>query len=59
MTSQTSDKPVDRDPETGWREARRLRGKRVVRTCVPAVVDGSPTRTAQLGPDWNIVRGED
>ncbi|WP_327692194.1 MULTISPECIES: hypothetical protein [unclassified Streptomyces] len=59
MTSHTSEKLVIRRPETGWSKARRLRGKGVVRTCVPAVLDQEVTRTDQQGPEGNIVRGED
>lgn len=59
MTAQTSQKPVAHRPETGWSRARRLRGERVLRTCLPAVVDESTQRAAQPGPEGNIVRGED
>ncbi|MCD9874527.1 hypothetical protein [Streptomyces guryensis] len=59
MTPQTTDKPVIRRPETGWARARRLRGKGVLRTCVPAVLEQGTTRTDQLCPEGNIVRGED
>jgi hypothetical protein len=59
VTSQTSEKLVIRRPETGWSKARRLRGKGVLRTCVAAVADEGTTRTDQLGPEGNIVRGED
>lgn len=59
MTSHTSEKLVTRRPETGWSKARRLRGKGVVRTCLPAVLDGETSRTQQAGPEGNIVRGED
>ncbi|WP_327714709.1 hypothetical protein OG381_04115 [Streptomyces sp. NBC_00490] len=44
-------------PETGWAQARRLRGQ-AIRTCVRATIDSD---TAQLrdGADANVVRGED
>ncbi|MFI6854047.1 hypothetical protein [Streptomyces sp. NPDC050416] len=58
-TMETSDKPLTRRPETGWSEARRLRGKAALRTCLPAVEDRATARTASSEPDWNIVRGED
>ncbi|GAB2758343.1 hypothetical protein [Streptomyces bullii] len=59
MTSQTSEKPVARRPETGWARARRLRGKDALRTCLPAVEDRGAPGTPLPGPDGNIVRGED
>ncbi|MFI6567372.1 hypothetical protein [Streptomyces sp. NPDC050534] len=59
MTAQTTDKLVIRRPESGWSKARRLRGKGVVRTCIPAVPESDATRTDQYGPEENIVRGED
>ncbi|MFR0355389.1 hypothetical protein [Streptomyces sediminimaris] len=59
MSAQTTEKLVTRRPETGWSKARRLRGKGVVRTCVPAVPESGGTRTEQYGPEGNIVRGED
>ncbi|WTX11507.1 hypothetical protein OG303_05400 [Streptomyces sp. NBC_00005] len=59
MTSHTSEKLVIRRPETGWSKARRRRGKGVVRTCVPAVLDQGATRTDQPAPEGNIVRGDD
>ncbi|MHC3467174.1 hypothetical protein ACYF6T_00520 [Streptomyces sp. 7R007] len=59
MTSHTSEKLMTRRPETGWSKARRLRDKGGVRTCLPAVADEAAARTAQPGPEGNIVRGED
>jgi hypothetical protein len=59
VTTHSSDKLVIRRPETGWSKARRLRGKGVVRTCIPAVLEQGTTRTDQPGPEGNIVRGED
>ncbi|MFV0132250.1 hypothetical protein ACLGIH_03115 [Streptomyces sp. HMX87] len=59
VITDASEKPVARRPETGWSEARRLRGKSVLRTWVPAVEDGSAPRTARPEPEPNIVRGED
>ncbi|MGY6026649.1 hypothetical protein [Streptomyces spinosirectus] len=59
MTAQTTEKLVIRRPESGWSKARRLRGKGVVRTCIPAVPESDATRTDQYGPEENIVRGED
>jgi len=59
VTAHTSEKPVVRRLETGWSKARRLRGKGVLRTCLPAVVDEATTRTDPSGTDGNIVRGED
>ncbi|MEU6258348.1 hypothetical protein [Streptomyces sp. NPDC047043] len=59
MTTHIDDKLVIRRPESGWSKARRLRGKGVVRTCIPAVLDEGATRTEQAGPEGNIVRGED
>ncbi|GGQ12236.1 hypothetical protein ACFFKE_26115 [Streptomyces mutabilis] len=59
MTTDTSEKPVVRRLETGWSEARRLRGRGVLRTWVPAVEDGSVARAPQTGRESNIVRGED
>ncbi|MGW3116467.1 hypothetical protein ACWDBW_04810 [Streptomyces sp. NPDC001107] len=54
-----TDKLAIRRPETGWARARRLRGKGVVRTCIPAVLEQGTTRTDEPGPEGNIVRGED
>ncbi|MFD3497722.1 hypothetical protein ACFWWT_45630 [Streptomyces sp. NPDC058676] len=59
MTAQISEKPVARRPETGWSRARRLRGGRALRTCLPAVADESTQRTAQPEREGNIFRGED
>ncbi|MCX5041065.1 hypothetical protein ACFWQ6_26930 [Streptomyces coelicoflavus] len=59
MTTETSGKPAVRRLETGWSKARRLRSRSVMRTCVPAVEDGSATRAPQPGQESNIVRGED
>lgn len=59
MTSQTSEKPIARRPETGWSRARRLRGKDALRTCLPAVEEQSAPRVAQPGSEGNIFRGED
>ncbi|MGI5460569.1 hypothetical protein ACQEWB_46865 [Streptomyces sp. CA-249302] len=56
MTTHIDDKLVIHRPRTGWAKTRDRRGKGVVRTCVPAVLDDSTPRTA---PEWNIVRGED
>ncbi|GGS42852.1 hypothetical protein GCM10010238_35590 [Streptomyces griseoviridis] len=59
VTTDTSEKTVDRRPETGWAEARRWRGMVPVRTWVPAVEETGVPRTARTGPEANIVRGED
>ncbi|MFE0857364.1 hypothetical protein [Streptomyces mutabilis] len=59
MTADTSEKPVTRRLETGWSKARRLRGRGVLRTWIPAVEDGSAARAPQTGQESNIVRGED
>ncbi|MEU3663567.1 hypothetical protein AB0E77_28070 [Streptomyces sp. NPDC032940] len=59
MSADTSEKPVVRRLETGWSQARRLRGKGAVRTWVPAVEDGDVPRTPQTGQESNIVRGDD
>ena len=59
MTSHTSQKPTLARPDTGSLKAQHLRGEGVVRTCLPAVVDASTTRTALPDGEWNIVRGED
>ncbi|MEU0072810.1 hypothetical protein ABZ027_25125 [Streptomyces sp. NPDC006332] len=59
MTAQTSEQPVVRRPETGWSRARRLRGVRALRTCLPAVEETSAPRPAQTGSEQNIFRGED
>ncbi|MDN0197783.1 hypothetical protein [Streptomyces sp. S.PNR 29] len=58
MTTETGEKPIVRRPETGWSKARRLKGKRALRTWVPAVEDRSG-RTPQAVQEGNIVRGED
>ncbi|MFG2679823.1 hypothetical protein [Streptomyces sp. NPDC048392] len=59
MTTDTSGKPAVRRLETGWSKARRLRSRGLMRTCVPAVEDGSAARAPQPGQESNIVRGED
>ncbi|MFD5283209.1 MULTISPECIES: hypothetical protein [Streptomyces violaceoruber group] len=59
MTTDTGGKPAVRRLETGWSKARRLRSRGVMRTCVPAVEDGSAVRAPQSGQESNIVRGED
>ncbi|MEU4980125.1 hypothetical protein [Streptomyces sp. NPDC021969] len=59
MTTDTGGKPAVRRLETGWSKARRLRSRGVMRTCVPAVEDGSTVRAPQPGQESNIVRGED
>lgn len=59
MTTSTQEKPVRRRPETGWARARRLRGRGVVRTCVPAVADADAASALCTGSEGNIVRGED
>ncbi|MFI0036895.1 hypothetical protein ACH4NS_15650 [Streptomyces mutabilis] len=59
MTADTSEKPVVRHLETGWSKARRLRGRGVLRTWIPAVEDGSAARAPHTGQESNIVRGED
>jgi hypothetical protein len=59
VTTDTSEKPVVRRLETGWSKARRLRGRGVLRTWIPAVEDGSAARAPQTGQESNIVRGED
>ncbi|MFE9774689.1 hypothetical protein ACFYOV_24050 [Streptomyces sp. NPDC005931] len=58
MTSEISEKPALKRPETGWARARRLRGKDPLRTCLPAVIR-DPSGTADAGAEENIVRGED
>lgn len=59
MTAQLNDNRDPRPPETGWAQARHLRGKGV-RTCLPAVESpGTLPHTDHKGADWNIVRGED
>ncbi|KES08261.1 hypothetical protein BU52_04360 [Streptomyces toyocaensis] len=59
MTSEISDTPRTRRPETGWARARRLRGKDPVRTCLPAVDRGSSSSVPGTGTEENIVRGVD
>lgn len=59
MTSEISDKPRPRRPETGWARARRLRGKEPLRTCLPAVDRGGPSAASAPETEANIVRGED
>ncbi|MFI9824857.1 hypothetical protein ACIHFC_31040 [Streptomyces sp. NPDC052013] len=59
MTSEISDKPRPRRPETGWARAQRLRGKDPLRTCLPAVVDRTSSTPSNTGRDETIVRGED
>ncbi|MFD5654919.1 hypothetical protein [Streptomyces sp. NPDC127039] len=59
MTTDTGGKPAVRRLETGWSKARRLRNRGVMRTCVPAVEDGSTVRAPHSGQESNIVRGED
>ena len=59
MTAQISEQPVVRRPETGWSRARRLRGVRALRTCLPAVEETNAPRPAQTGSEENIFRGED
>ncbi len=59
MTAQISENPVVRRPETGWSRARRLRGARALRTCLPAVEEKNAPRTARGGTEQNIFRGED
>ncbi|MEU6372346.1 hypothetical protein [Streptomyces sp. NPDC046909] len=58
MTAHTTEKPVRR-AETGWARARRLRGRGVLRTYVPAVAETGTTPEAAPGSEGNIVRGED
>ncbi|KAF5993758.1 hypothetical protein BOG92_019985 [Streptomyces sp. WAC00263] len=57
MTAGVSTKITARLPETGWAQARRQAGQGV-RTCVPARTDRA-ARQDRVGPEWNIVRGED
>ncbi|MFC9910689.1 MULTISPECIES: hypothetical protein [unclassified Streptomyces] len=59
MTTSAREKPAVRRLETGWSKARRLRGKAVLRTCLPAVEGPDGPRTSHTGQEWNIVRGED
>ncbi|MEV5438342.1 hypothetical protein AB0K80_20350 [Streptomyces sp. NPDC052682] len=59
MTSQTSEQPLVRRPETGWARARRLRGKAALRTWLPAVEDRGAPATSLPEPEGHIVRGED
>lgn len=59
MTSEISDNPRPRRPETGWARAQRLRGKDPLRTCLPAVVDRTSSTTSNRGIEETIVRGED
>ncbi|GAA2543463.1 MULTISPECIES: hypothetical protein [Streptomyces] len=58
MTSETSDEPRPRRPETGWARARRLRAEEPLRTCLPAVERGT-SEAPEKGAEGNIVRGED
>lgn len=58
MTSHTTEKPALARPDNGSLKERQLRGEGV-RTCLPAVVDASTTRSALPDAEWNIVRGED
>jgi hypothetical protein len=44
-------------PETGWAQARRLRGQ-AIRTCMRATID-SDTGQLRDEADANVVRGED
>ncbi|MFK4155252.1 hypothetical protein ACI2LV_25160 [Streptomyces fungicidicus] len=59
MTSETTDKPRLRRPETGWARARRLSGREQLRTCLPAVYRGTAATSPHTGFEGNIVRGED
>jgi hypothetical protein len=59
VTAHILEKPVARRPETGWAVARRLRGRAVVRTCVPAVVASDGAYAVSPAAEGNIVRGED
>lgn len=59
VTSETSDEPRPRGPETGWARARRLRGGDPLRTCLPAVDRDTTSTTSNTGVEGNIVRGED
>ncbi|MBC9724824.1 hypothetical protein [Streptomyces sp. TRM68367] len=59
MTTDTSENAAVRRPETGWSRARRLRGMKALRTWLPAVEERDTPRTPHVGPEWNIVRGED
>lgn len=58
MTARTAKRTVLHVPETGWMQARHLRG-RPIRTCVAAVEDKGAAPSAHKNADWNIVRGED
>jgi hypothetical protein len=59
VTSPTSEKSSIPRPDTGSLKAQHMRGKGVVRTCLPAVLDERATRSALPDAEWNIVRGED
>ncbi|MFI8931578.1 hypothetical protein ACIG3E_28380 [Streptomyces sp. NPDC053474] len=58
MTARTNNEKVLRLHETGWAKARRLRGKSV-RTCLPPLPDEDTRSAARVGPEGNIVRGDD
>ncbi|MFI9802810.1 hypothetical protein ACIHEJ_00265 [Streptomyces sp. NPDC052301] len=58
VTAQSSEKPAPSRTETGWAQARRRRD-RGVRTCLPAVLDGTGDRQEGIPAEENIVRGED
>ncbi|GGX73282.1 hypothetical protein [Streptomyces minutiscleroticus] len=58
MATDVGRETVTRSPATGWEQVRR-RGESTVRTCVPAIADGSSEERSAGDPDWNVVRGED
>ncbi|MEW2524150.1 hypothetical protein [Streptomyces sp. NPDC047071] len=58
MNARTGKENVLRLHETGWAKARRLRGKRL-RTCLPPLPGEGARSSAQVGPEGNIVRGDD
>ncbi|MEV6835695.1 hypothetical protein AB0N17_14445 [Streptomyces sp. NPDC051133] len=58
VTVHTGDKSLPDRTETGWAQARHLRGKGM-RTCRPAVLDRTGAEAQGTPAEDNIVRGED
>ncbi|MBB5928543.1 hypothetical protein [Streptomyces echinatus] len=58
VTAHSSEKPAQPHAETGWAESRRRSG-RGMRTCLPAVLDRTPTAPRGGPAEDTIVRGED
>ncbi|MCL3995523.1 hypothetical protein [Streptomyces lavenduligriseus] len=58
MTAHADTRPALPYAETGWAQARRRRD-RGVRTCLPAVLDGTSRRRPDPDTGGTIVRGED